>query len=64
MTHNELYRKVLEIMPGAQMGEDNDGQLVIYTDLCEMPNQEQLFNFGEVVEAMEMAGHTFPPEDE
>ena len=32
MTYNEMYKKVLEIFPDAQFEEDNDGQLVIYTD--------------------------------
>jgi hypothetical protein len=33
MDYNEMYRKVLEIFPDAQMEEDMDGQLVIYTDM-------------------------------
>jgi len=37
MTFNELYSKVLEILPHATMGEDNDGQLVIYTNLHSEP---------------------------
>ncbi len=38
MTFDELMRKVLAIMPDAQLDEDNDGQIVIYTDLEETPN--------------------------
>jgi len=38
MTFDELYSKVLDILPCATMGEDNDGQLIIYTDKCEDPN--------------------------
>jgi len=33
MDFNEMYRAILEIFPGAQCEEDNDGQLVIYTDM-------------------------------
>lgn len=32
MTYNELYEKILEICPNAEMGEDGDGQLVVYTN--------------------------------
>lgn len=35
MTFDELYRKILEILPNATMGEDNEGQLVISTGLWE-----------------------------
>lgn len=31
-TYAELYRKVLEFLPNAEFGEDNDGQIVIYTN--------------------------------
>ena len=33
MTEQEMLEKVLSIFPNASMGEDNDGQLVIYTDM-------------------------------
>ena len=33
MDFDTIYRRVLEIFPGAQMNEDNDGQLIIYTDM-------------------------------
>ena len=33
MTFDELYRKILEILPDAEMGEDNEGQVVIYTGM-------------------------------
>ena len=33
MDYNEMVRKVLEIFPHAVTAEDNDGQLVIYTDM-------------------------------
>ena len=39
MTFDELYEKVLEILPRASFGEDNDGQLIIYTDCCESGSQ-------------------------
>ena len=35
MTYEELVRAILEVCPNATFGEDNDGQLVIYTDLME-----------------------------
>ena len=38
MTFDELYTKVLEILPNATFGEDNEGQLIIYTDLRESEN--------------------------
>lgn len=33
MYFNEFYSRLLEILPNATVGEDNDGQLVIYTDM-------------------------------
>ena len=30
---DELLRDILEILPNATVGEDNEGQLVIYTNL-------------------------------
>lgn len=33
MTLDELIRKVLEILPESTVGEDNEGQLVVYTNL-------------------------------
>jgi len=33
MTYDELYRAILEVLPAAQLGEDNDGQIVVYTDM-------------------------------
>jgi hypothetical protein len=33
MTFDELYRVILEVCPNAQLGEDNEGQVVVYTDL-------------------------------
>jgi len=31
MTFEEFYQKVLSIFPDAYIGEDNDGQLIVYT---------------------------------
>jgi hypothetical protein len=33
MTYDEFYRTILNVLPSAALGEDNDGQLVIYTDM-------------------------------
>jgi hypothetical protein len=40
MTTDELYRKILEILPNATIDEDLDGQLVIYTDKRETTGGE------------------------
>lgn len=32
MTFDELMCAVLAILPDAQLGEDNDGQIVVYTN--------------------------------
>lgn len=37
MNENELVEKLLQIFPNMELGEDNDGQLIIYTD-CELTN--------------------------
>tara|TARA_Y100000310_G_scaffold189647_2_gene189616 strand:+ start:445 stop:624 length:180 start_codon:yes stop_codon:yes gene_type:complete len=33
MTFDELYKAILEVCPRAQLGEDLEGQIVVYTDL-------------------------------
>lgn len=38
MTYNELMRAILKILPEAQLDEDLDGQIVIYSGLEEKPN--------------------------
>lgn len=38
MTLAELLSIILPLMPEAEVGEDNDGQIVIYTNLIEMPD--------------------------
>lgn len=45
MTSNELMNKIREILPNATIGEENDGQIVIYTNLEEINNR--LIDFDE-----------------
>lgn len=33
MTFDEIMRRMLEVFPDAELGEDSDGQLVVYTGL-------------------------------
>jgi hypothetical protein len=33
MTFDEVYNAILNILPKAALGEDNDGQLIVYTNL-------------------------------
>jgi hypothetical protein len=40
MTFNELMKRVLDIFPNAQIDEDMDGQIVIYTNLMLNENNE------------------------
>lgn len=53
MTLNELMEKILEILPDAQIGEDFDGELEIYTGLRlgekiqEVPTDYALLKFEE-----------------
>lgn len=35
MTFDEFMRKMLDVFPDAEVGTDNDGQLIIYTNLTE-----------------------------
>jgi len=42
MTFNELYAAILEVLPNAEIGEDNEGQVVIYTGLREVDPQANL----------------------
>ena len=37
-TFQELMEAVMKILPGAEICEDTDGQIVIYSDLEEKPN--------------------------
>lgn len=45
MTMNELLSRIQEILPNASVGEDNDGQIVIYTNLVEA--NESLVDMGD-----------------
>ena len=38
MTFDELQKAILEVLPRAQLDEDNDGQIVVYTDLMIAPH--------------------------
>lgn len=33
MTLDQFHAKVIALIPGATIGEDNDGQLIVYTNL-------------------------------
>jgi hypothetical protein len=46
MTRDELRFALQRVLPGATVSEDNDGQLIVYTDLQD--------NEGEI-------GHFYPP---
>lgn len=35
-TINDLFRHLETFLPGASLGEDNEGQLIIYTNLKEV----------------------------
>jgi hypothetical protein len=39
MTYDELVAKILQTCPSASFGEDNDGQIVVYTNLKEVHNR-------------------------
>jgi hypothetical protein len=43
---NELQTRALDIFPKAQLGEENDGQLVIYTGFYRVPGGENYDEFG------------------
>ena len=47
MTFDDLYREILKILPEATTGEDNEGQLIIYTDRMIDPHGdgEKLMSF-------------------
>lgn len=40
MTFNEMYSRILEILPDASCGEDNEGQIVIYTNKKEVKDED------------------------
>lgn len=35
MTFNDLMQAILQVLPNATFDEDNYGQLIVYTDMCE-----------------------------
>ena len=39
MTTNELIKAIIALLPDAELGEDEEGQLIIYTGLEEGPNE-------------------------
>jgi len=41
-TCDDLLRAVLAILPNAQIEEDNFGQIVVYTDLIQVPGTDDL----------------------
>ena len=45
MSFNELYAKILEILPNATMGEDEEGQIVVYTNLHMVRSDGDLEDF-------------------
>ena len=47
MTFQELVEAIAKILPNAEVGEDSDGQIVVYTSLSEAPNKEELVEFQE-----------------
>lgn len=47
MTLNELVQYVRKALPNASVGEDNDGQVVIYTDKRLDGEAENLVSFPE-----------------
>ena len=51
MTFDELLTKVLAIMPDAEAGEDNDGQIVIYSGLRIIKNEKERLERFELEEA-------------
>jgi len=46
MTFDELVSKIIEILPTCEFGEDLDGQMVIYTNLRNTKDGEELEDMG------------------
>lgn len=44
-TFDELMRAILEILPEAQLLEDSEGELVIYTNLRDLDGEGNLASF-------------------
>ena len=50
MTFDELQKAILEVLPAAQLDEDNDGQIIVYTDMMVLDHDDwQNVNSPEVV---------------
>lgn len=47
MSYDDLYRKILKLLPEAETGEDNGGQLVIYTNKKLDDDRQTVVNFTE-----------------
>lgn len=45
MNENELMSKILEVLPNAMFGTDNDGQVIIYTNLKVVDSDGTLTEF-------------------
>ena len=43
MHYNDILKAVLEIFPNAEAGEDNDGQLIIHTDLIASETETDIY---------------------
>ena len=55
MTKQRLMELIGRTLPDATLGEDNDGQIIIFTDMCVMTNGE-LKSFSAVQKSMEAVG--------
>lgn len=40
MIYKEMHKKVLELFPDAEIEEDNDGQIIIYTGMMVAPENK------------------------
>ena len=45
MTYEEFMKKTLDTFPGAQVSMDNEGQLIVYTDLMSDDSGEKIVPF-------------------
>ena len=45
MTYDQLEQRIREILPSAEFGEDNYGQIIVYTGLVEKPDTDELADF-------------------